>query len=86
MKLYENYVNYSVFDGEITLDSSAREHLLSTMFLGDPTNKDITLLIDGIAYNARLMNVVSSKSVQVSYGSDVQAVFKKIFTYSDDYW
>lgn len=86
MKLYENYVNYSVFDGEITLDSSAREHLLSTMFLGDPTNKDITLLIDGIAYNARLMNVISSKSVQVSYGSDVQAVFKKIFTYSDDYW
>ena len=86
MKLYENYVNYSVFDGEITLDSSAREHLLSTMFLGDPINKDITLLIDGIAYNARLMNVVSSKSVQVSYGSDVQAVFKKIFTYSDDYW
>lgn len=86
MKLYENYVNYSVFDGEITLDSSAREHLLSTMFLGDPANKDITLLIDGIAYNARLMNVVSSKSVQVSYGSDVQAVFKKIFTYSDDYW
>lgn len=86
MKLYENYVNYSVFDGEITLDSSAREHLLSTMFLGDPTNKDITLLIDGIAYNARLMNVVSSKSVQVSYGSDVQAVFKKMFTYSDDYW
>ncbi len=86
MKLYENYVNYSVFDGEITLDSSAREHLLATVFLNDPTNKDITLLIDGIAYNARLMNVVSSKSVQVSYGSDVQTVFEKMFSYSDDYW
>lgn len=86
MKLYENYVNYSVFDGEITLDSSAREHLLATVFLNNPTNKDITLLINGIAYNARLMNVASSKSVQVSYGSDVQAVFKKTFSYSDDCW
>lgn len=86
MKLYENYVNYSVFDGEITLDSSARAHLLSTVFLNNPANKDITLLIDGTAYNARLMNVVSSNSVQVSYGSDVQAVFKRIFSYSADYW
>ena len=86
MKLYENYVNYSVFDGEITLDSSARNHLLSSVFLNDPANRAITLLIDGMAYNARLMNVVSSKSVQVSYGSDVQAVFKKLFSYSDEYW
>ena len=86
MKLYENYVNYSVFDGEITLDSSAREHLLSTVFLNNPTNKDIMLLIDSTAHNARLMNVVSSKSVQISYGSDVQAVFRQIFSYSDDYW
>lgn len=86
MKLYENYVNYSVFDGEITLDSSARDHLLSTVFLNNPANKDITLLIDGVAYNARLMNVTSSNSVQVSYGSDVQAVFKQIFSYSADYW
>ena len=51
MKLYENYVNYSVFDGEITLDFSARDHLLATVFLNDPTNKDITLLIDNKVYN-----------------------------------
>ena len=42
MKLYENYVNYSVFDGEITLDSSARDHLLSTVFLNNPANRDNT--------------------------------------------
>ena len=56
MKLYENYVNYSVFDGEITLDSSVRNHLLSSVFLNDPANRAITLLIDGTAYNARLVN------------------------------
>ena len=86
MKLYENYVNYSVFDGEITLDSSAREHLLSIVFLNDFTNRDIKLLINNTAYAARLMNVVSSKSVQISYGSEVQDVFKKIFPFSEDYW
>ena len=86
MKLYENYVNYSVFDGEITLASSVRDHLISTVFLNDSANKDITLLINGTAYAARLMNVVSSKSVQVSYGSEVQDVFKKIFSFSEDYW
>ena len=86
MNLYNNYVNYSVFDGEITLEKEAKIHILSTIFNEDTTNKDIQLIINGIHYNARLMNVPSSNSVQISYKKEVKNVFKKIFAYSYNYW
>lgn len=86
MILYERNVNYSVFDGEITLSKNAKEYFLSTVFFLSGENKDIQLIIDGKKYPARLMNVPSSKSVQISYGVDVQECFKKIFQYSFDYY
>ncbi len=86
MILYDNYVNWSVFDGEITLEKSARDHILSSLFLGDSSNRDIKLIIANLRYEARLMNVPSSNSVQISYKNDVKEVFKKIFMFSYDYW
>ncbi len=82
MVLYEGFVNYSMFDGEITLASNGKKHLLSTVFSIDPSNRDIFILIDGVRYNARLMNVPTSQSVQISYGTDVQETFKRVFSYS----
>ena len=86
MKLYNNYVNWSVFDGEITLEKEARVHILSTIFSSDATNRDIVLILDNVSYKARLMNVPSSNSVQISYKQDVKDALKKIFQYSFDYW
>ena len=86
MNLYSNYVNWSIFDGEITLEKDARVHILSTVFDSDTTNRDIVLVIDDVRYSARLMNVPSSNSVQISYKQDLKNVFKQIFQYSFDYW
>lgn len=86
MNLYNNYVNYSVFDGEITLEKDARIHILSTVFAVNTSNRDIKLIINNVRYDARLMNVPSSNSVQVSYKKDVKEVLKQIFQYSYDYW
>lgn len=85
MKLYENFVNYSVFDGEITLSKDAQKHLLETVFSTDTSNRDIRLLINEVAYSARLMNVPSSQSVQISYKQDVKDLFRKTFPFSYDY-
>lgn len=79
-------MNYSVFDGEITVTATAKKHLLQTVFAVDPTNKAIKLIINGTRYNARLMNVQSSQSVQIAYDSDVQMVLQKMFPFSFDYW
>lgn len=46
MILYNRKVNYSVFDGEITLSKEAKEHLLDTIFLKNSVNRDIQLIID----------------------------------------
>lgn len=67
MNLYSNYVNYSVFDSEITLEKSAKNHILSTIFSLNTSNIDIALIINNNRYNARLMSVPSSDSVQISY-------------------
>lgn len=86
MILYNKYVNYSIFDGEITIEKEAREYLISTVFQNSDSSKDIKLIINGISYSARLMYVESSHSVQISYKTDVQEIFKNIFQYSYDYW
>ncbi|MDO4547921.1 MAG: HNH endonuclease [Clostridia bacterium] len=87
MFLYKkDSVNYSVFDGEITLNRQAKDYLLSNVFNDDPQNRDVELLIDGNRYNARLMNVQSSDCVQLSYGRQVQDVFKHIFKYANEYY
>lgn len=86
MKLYDKYVNYSVFDGEITLTSPAKRHLLASVFEESSTNKAIELIIDGVRYNALLMNVSSSKSIQIEYGRDVKAALAQMFAFSFDYW
>lgn len=86
MTLYENYVNWSVFDGEITLAKDAREHLLATVFSTDTSNRSIQLVIDEQRHIANLMNVPSSNSVQISYGRAVQEEFKRLFSYSYDYY
>lgn len=86
MNLYSNYVNYSVFDGEITLEKSAKNHILSTVFSLNTSNINITLIINNKRYNARLMNVTSSDSVQISYKNDVKTIFEQTFQYSYDYW
>ena len=70
MILYDKYVNYSVFDGEITLSADAKDYLLNTVFSGLNQNLDITLIIRGNKFKARLMNVSSSASVQIKYGTD----------------
>lgn len=86
MTLYENYVNWSVFDGEITLAKDARNHLWATVFSTSTANRSIQLVIDGQRYTANLMNVPSSNSVQISYGRAVQEEFKRLFAYSYDYY
>lgn len=55
------------------------------MFSTDASNTDIQLLINDVSYSARLMNVPSSKSVQISYKQDVQDLFRTIFSFSYDY-
>lgn len=86
MDLYSRYVNYSVFDGEITLSSKAKQYLLNTIFYDNNSNLDIHLLIDNQLFSARLMNVPSSSSIQISYGIEVQKYFIDKFKYSYDYW
>ena len=84
--LYDNYVNWSIFDGEVTLNKEAKEHILKTVFNINPQNRDISLIIKDQKYGARLMNVPSSHSVQISYKEDIKVVFREIFDYSYDYW
>ena len=86
MKLYDRNVNWSVFDGEITLSAAAKKHLLATVFQNRSKNVDIILEIQNQRYKARLMNVESSSSVQISYGKNVQKCFKNIFEYSFKYY
>ncbi len=80
--LYDKLVNWSVFDGEITLEKAARDRIKEELFAGAAGNKDIKLIIAGERYKARLMYVESSNSVQISYGMEVHDVFKKKFKYS----
>lgn len=86
MILYSNNVNWSVFDGEITLAKEARNELWATVFSEDPANRSIVLVIAGQRHAANLMNVPSSSSVQISYGKAVQEEFKRIFRFSFDYY
>lgn len=65
MVLYDKYVNYSVFDGEITLEKSAGNHIFSTVFSDIPENRNIRLLVNGTYFNARLMNVSSSNTYHI---------------------
>lgn len=82
--LYEKYVNYSVFHGHITLEVDAKKHLLSTVFHNSThgERKNIQLIINNTYYNASLLHVPSSSSVQIHYNNNVKSIFKDIFPYS----
>lgn len=86
MILYDKSVKWSVFDGEITLQPNARKMLLQTILYEKHKNIDIWLDIQNKRYKARLMNVKSSSSVQISYGNDVKTCLRKIFSYSAYYY
>lgn len=86
MILYDNCVNWSVFDGEITLSTAARQHLLQTVLYEKRKNIDITLEIQDSKHPARLMNVRSSHSIQIKYGKNVKDYLKQIFSFSSQYY
>ena len=72
-------VVWSVFDGELTLEAEAAELIRKKYFSAfDKKSIRIVLLIDGKPYKGRLMNVISSNSVQIAYGNEVKSYLKKV--------
>ncbi|MDD2649023.1 MAG: hypothetical protein PHI27_02045 [Eubacteriales bacterium] len=81
-------VVYSIFEPGFTLDASAKKHLRETVFADGTRSKQITLLINGKQYKAKLLNALprdseqgGNGSVQIKYlNNTVQELFKEIFS------
>ena len=88
MDFYSNYVNYSVFDGEITLTNQISQQLISLFFQNNISCKqDIVLNLNNKAFNAYFLKLNDRNYVQIKYNDeDIKNELKTFFSYSYDYW